>query len=98
RVENGGCGTHLVDSSPWILSVHQSTISWPRITSTTAQTQVATRRVPVRRPDAAPLERQRQSGASAPSSIPAGDRRSRGGRPHGVSTPARGTHGESVAL
>ena len=50
RVENGGCGPSR-DSA---------------ITPTTAQTRVATRRVPVRRPGAAPLERQLQSSASAP--------------------------------
>src|SRR6266542_5371461 len=72
RVENGCHGTHLVDSSP------RSTICQPRITPTTVQTRVATRRVPVRRPGAAPLERQLQSSASAPSSIPVGDRRRRG--------------------
>src|SRR6266542_2079800 len=65
RVENGGCRTHLVDSSPRTLI------------PTTAQTRVATRRVPVRRPGAAPLERQRRSNVSAPSSIPASDRRRR---------------------
>ncbi len=101
RVENGGCGTHLVASSPWpqcmtaywtnvsqwvcaqastaeSVSVHRSIICQPRITPTTARTRVATRRVPVRRPGAAPLERQLQSSASAPSSIPVANRRMRG--------------------
>src|SRR5262249_3335691 len=47
------------------------------VTPTTAQRRGATRRVPVRLPGAAPLEREMQSSASAPSSIPASDRRTR---------------------
>ena len=101
RMENGGCGTHLVASSPWpqcmtaywttvsqwvcaqastaeSVSVHRSIICQPRITPTTARTRVATRGVLVRRSGAAPLERQLQSSASAPSSTPVADRRMRG--------------------
>src|SRR5688572_11838969 len=55
RVENGGRGTHLVDSSSRL------TICQPRLTPTTAQTRVAARGVPVRRPGAAPRERPLQS-------------------------------------
>src|SRR5262245_39898303 len=46
-----------------------------RVRPTTAQTRVATYRVAVRLPGASPLERQLRSSASAPSSIPASDRR-----------------------
>src|SRR5262245_31329431 len=65
-------------SSAESLSVLRSIICQRRITPTTAQTRVATRRVPDRLPGAAPLEHQLQSSASAPSSIPASDRTRQG--------------------